>query len=53
MQCSTNVGIIPVVNLSGVNECELILVCIIPEKCVLVKLAFSHDWHVIKKHCKT
>ena len=47
-----NAGIIPVVNLSGVDECELILICIVPEKCVVVKLAFSHDWHAIKRAVK-
>lgn len=45
-------GIIPVVNMSGVDECELILICIVPENCVVVKLAFSHDWHAIKRAVK-
>lgn len=34
-----NVGIIPVVNLSCVDECELILVRVVPGKHVVVKLA--------------
>lgn len=41
-------SVIPVVNLSGGVECELILICIVPEKCVVVKLAFSRDWHAMK-----
>lgn len=45
-------GIIPVVNLSCVDECELIPICIVPEKYVVVKLAFSHDWRAIKRTVK-
>lgn len=52
MKCLQNAGIIPVVNLSGVEECELILIRIVPEKCVLVKLAFSRNWHAIKRAVK-
>lgn len=53
MQRLQNAGIIPVLNLSGVDACELILICIVPEKCVLVKLAFSRNWQCNKKGCKT
>lgn len=45
-------GIIPVVNLSCVNECKLILICIVSEKYVVVKLAFSHNWHAMKRSIK-
>ena len=38
--------------MSGVDECELILIRIVPEKCAVVKLAFSHDWHAIKRAVK-
>lgn len=45
-------NVIPVVNLSGGIECELILIRIVPEKCVVVKLAFCRDWHAIKRTVK-
>lgn len=41
-------GVIPAAQLSGVGECELIPICIVPEKRVVVELAFSPDWHSIK-----